>query len=217
MCNYSFSLFYHLQSVSVALYGRQWLCCLCKCLLSLSMCGCKCVIEGKGVVNSWHHGLSLSLSLCPRRTWQRVLKLEDRHDITHSLIYTISSIFNWRIWFAERQTWVNERERKTRSSLFIGRSYLGDYPSSLSLISVRERHETERKEREREREREKLDTLIPGFPLNMNSLSFCHYQTFSLSFYHYQHIPDEHVYIEKRLLRYTERHEEEREGEREMR
>ena len=117
------------------------------------MCGCKCVIEGKGVVNSWHHGLSLSLSLCPRRTWQRVLKLEDRHDITHALIYTISSIFNWRIWFAERQTWVNERERKTRSSLFTGRSYLGDYPSSLSLISVRERHETERQERERERER----------------------------------------------------------------
>jgi len=117
------------------------------------MCGCKCVIAGKGVVNSWHHGLSLSLSLCPRRTWQRVLKLEDRHDITHALIYTISSIFNWRIWFAERQTWVNERERQNRSSLFIARSYLGDYPSSLSLISVRDRHETERQERERERER----------------------------------------------------------------
>jgi len=115
------------------------------------MCGCKCVIEGKGVVNSWHHGLSLSLSLCPRRTWQRVLKLEDRHDITHALIYTISSIFNWRIWFAERQTWVNERERQNRSSLFIARSYLGDYPSSLSLISVRERHETGERERERER------------------------------------------------------------------
>ncbi len=54
----------------------------------------------------------------------------------------------------------------------MARSYLGDYPSSLSLISVRERHETERQEREtereREREREKLGTLIPGFPLNMN-------------------------------------------------
>ena len=183
------------------------------------MCGCKCVIAGKGVVNSWHHGLSLSLSLCPRRTWQRVLKLEDRHDITHSLIYTISSIFNWRIWFAERQTWVNERERQTRRSLVITRSYLGDYPSSLSLISVRDRHETERQERERERERETrhFDTRISLEHELVNSLSFCHYQTFSLSFYHYQHIPDEHVYIEKRLLRYTGRHEEEREGGREMR
>jgi hypothetical protein len=114
---------------------------------------------------------------------------------------------------------VNERERKTRSSLFLGRSYLGDYPSSLSLISVRERHETERQERERERERETrhLDTRISLEHELVNSLSFCHYQTFSLSFYHYQHIPDEHVYIEKRLLRYTGRHEEEREGGREMR
>jgi len=117
---------------------------------------------------------------------------------------------------------VNERERKTRSSPFIVRSYLGDYPSSLSLISVRERHETERQERERERERETrhFDTRIMKVSLEhelVNSLSFCHYQTFSLSFYHYQHIPDEHVYIEKRLLRYTERQEEEREGEREMR
>jgi hypothetical protein len=50
---------------------------------------------------------------------------------------------------------VNERERQTRSSLFITRSYLGDYPSSLSLISVRERHERERQERKRERERER--------------------------------------------------------------
>jgi len=114
---------------------------------------------------------------------------------------------------------VNERERQNRSSLFIARSYLGDYPSSLSLISVRDRHETERQERERERERETrhFDTRISLEHELVNSLSFCHYQTFSLSFYHYQHIPDEHVYIEKRLLRYTERQEEEREGGREMR
>jgi hypothetical protein len=112
---------------------------------------------------------------------------------------------------------VNERERQNRSSLFIARSYLGDYPSSLSLISVRDRHETERQERERERETRHVDTRISLEHELVNSLSFCHYQTFSLSFYHYQHIPDEHVYIEKRLLRYTERQEEEREGGREMR
>jgi hypothetical protein len=110
---------------------------------------------------------------------------------------------------------VSERERKTRSSLFIGRSYLGDYPSSLSLISVRERHETERQERERETRH--FDTRISLEHELVNSLSFCHYQTFSLSFYQHEHIPDEHVYIEKRLLRYTERQEEEREGGREMR
>jgi hypothetical protein len=83
-------------------------------------------------------------------------------------------------------------------------------------MSVRERHEREKEREVRERQRQKLDTLIPGFPSNMNSLSFHHYQPFSLSFCHYEHITDEHVYIEKRLLRYTDRHEEEREREREV-
>ena len=57
--------------------------------------------------------------------------------------------------------------------------------------------------------------VTPGDKKGTPGLSFSlsHSQTFSLSFYQYEHIPDEHVYIEKRLLRYTERHEEEREGE----
>ena len=181
------------------------------------MCGCKCVIEGKGVVNSWHHGLSLSLSLCPRRTWQRVLKLEDRHDITHALIYTISSIFNWRIWFVERQTWVRENERPGVPFLSAGVTLEITPLLSLWFRSETDTRQKDRRERERERETRHFDTRISLEHELVNSLSFCHYQTFSLSFYHYQHIPDEHVYIEKRLLRYTERQEEEREGGREMR
>jgi len=148
----------------------------------------------------------VSLSLCPRRTWQRVLKLEDRHDITHALIYTISSIFNWRIWFAERQTWVNERENDRPGVPFLSPGVTLEITPLLSLWfrSETDTRQKDRRERERERETRHFDTRISLEHELVNSLSFCHYQTFSLSFYHYQHIPDEHVYIEKRLLRYTE-------------
>ena len=134
------------------------------------MCGCKCVIEGKGVVNSWHHGLSLSLSLCPRRTWQRVLKLEDRHDITHALIYTISSIFNWRIWFAERQTWVNERENERPGVPFLSPGVTLEITPLLSLWFRSERDTRQKERREREREKERNSTLrYQAFPWTWTS------------------------------------------------
>jgi hypothetical protein len=75
--------------------GNDCTVCAAACSMALWMCGCKCVTEGKGVVNSWHQGLSLRLSLRPtEKDLTKSLKLEDRHDITHDLMCTISSIIN---------------------------------------------------------------------------------------------------------------------------
>ncbi len=57
----------------------------------------------------------------------------------------------------------------------------------------------------RERERERLDTLIPGVPLNLYRRSFL--VTIKHSLPH-----NKHIYTEKRILRYRDRHEDEREG-----
>jgi hypothetical protein len=49
--------------------------------------------------------------------------------------------------------------------------YRQELPWRLPLFSLSDfgqRQTRDRKTGEREREREKLDTLIPGFPLNMN-------------------------------------------------
>jgi hypothetical protein len=63
-------------------------------------------------------------------------------------------------------------------------------------------------ERERERERDfdirSCNTLIPGVPLNLYSRSFV------VTIKHTQQT--KHIYTEKRILRYRDRHEDERES-----
>ena len=107
---------------------------------------------------------------------------------------------------------MNERERKTRSSLFIDRTSLEcDYISSL--CDFRERQETRERdigETERESERKRETRHSDTRSSLEHGVALC----LSLPNTH-SYIPDEQVNIEKIILRYRERHEEERDGGRE--
>ncbi len=92
--------------------------------------------------------------------------------------------------------------------------YHQDFPcdclSSLSVISERDNRERQGRDRERESERKRETRRSDTRSSLEHGVTLC----LSLPNTH-SYIPDEQVNIEKRILRYRERHEKERDGGRE--